>query len=167
MSEIVNRVANSPIITVDLEEYYTSGERSVFDLKGYLFQELVLKELDFRKALKELDWEQFRDKHVAVFCSVDAIVPTWAFMLVSTYLEGVAKTVVLGNEEALEQFLYQEALQKLNPSDFEGRPVVVKGCGDLPVPLFAYGEVVRKLKPVAKSIMYGEPCSTVPLYKRR
>ncbi|MBS9523771.1 DUF2480 family protein [Litoribacter alkaliphilus] len=167
MSEIVNRVANSPIITVDLEEYYTSGERSVFDLKGYLFQELVLKELDFRKALKELDWEQFRDKHVAVFCSVDAIVPTWAFMLVSTYLEGVAKTVVLGNEEALEQFLYQEALQKLNPSDFEGRPVVVKGCGDLPVPLFAYGEVVRKLKPIAKSIMYGEPCSTVPLYKRR
>ncbi|WP_143959679.1 DUF2480 family protein [Litoribacter populi] len=166
MSEIVNRVANSPIITVNLEEYYTPGVREVFDLKGYLFQELVLKEMDFRKALKELDWDQYQGKHVAVYCSVDAIVPTWAFMLVMTYLEGVAETGVLGDGEALEQFLYQRALEKMNPQDFIDRPVVVKGCGDLPVPLFAYGEVVRKLKPVAKSIMYGEPCSTVPLYKK-
>jgi hypothetical protein len=166
MSEIVNRVANSPIITIDLEEYYTPGGREVFDLKGYLFQELVLKEMDFRKALKELDWEIYRGKHVAVYCSADAIVPTWAFMLVATYLQGLAATVILGDEEALEQFLYQDSLQKLDPADFTDRPVVVKGCGELPVPLFAYGEVVRKLKPVAKSIMYGEPCSTVPLYKR-
>ncbi|WP_186756153.1 DUF2480 family protein [Echinicola salinicaeni] len=166
MSEIVNRVANSPIITIDLETFYKKEERVFFDLKEYLFQELVLKEADFRKALKELDWEQYRDKYVAVGCTVDAIVPTWAYMLVMTYLVGVAKESSVGNLNDLEQYLFQKALSELSLDDFEGRPVVVKGCSKFPVPLFAYGEVVKLLKGKAKSIMYGEPCSTVPLYKQ-
>jgi len=166
MSTIVNRIANSSIATIDLEDFYPSGERVVFDLKDYLFQELVLKELDFRKSLKELDWSFYKGKHVAIHCSADAIVPTWAFMLVATYIEGLSDSFVIGDKDALEQFLFSSALGKLNPEDFKGRPVVVKGCSNLPVPLFAYGEIVRLLKGVAKSIMYGEPCSTVPLYKR-
>ncbi|AGA78053.1 DUF2480 family protein [Echinicola vietnamensis] len=167
MSEIVNRVANSPIVTIDLEEYYGQGtDRVLFDLKVFLFQELVLKERDFRKALKELDWEQYRGKFVAVDCTVDAIVPTWAYMLVVTYLEGVAKDVAVGSVEDLERYLFQKALMAIDPATFEGRPVVIKGCSKFPVPIFAYGEVVRLLKGKAKSIMYGEPCSTVPVYKR-
>ena len=166
MSEIVNRIANSSIATIDLEEFSTVGDRVVFDLKDYLYMELVLKEMDFRKALKELDWSFYKDKLVAVHCSADAIVPTWAFMLVATYLDGVAAAYVVGDREVLEQFLFQRALGKINPDDFMDRPVVVKGCSNIPVPLFAYGEVIRLLKGVAKSIMFGEPCSTVPLYKR-
>ncbi|HSJ69892.1 MAG TPA: DUF2480 family protein [Anditalea sp.] len=166
MSEIVNRIANSSIATIDLEEFSTVGDRVVFDLKDYLYMELVLKEMDFRKALKDLDWSFYKDKLVAVHCSADAIVPTWAFMLVATYLDGVAAAYVVGDREVLEQFLFQRALGKINPDDFMDRPVVVKGCSNIPVPLFAYGEVIRLLKGVAKSIMFGEPCSTVPLYKR-
>ncbi|MEX2592723.1 MAG: DUF2480 family protein [Anditalea sp.] len=166
MTEIINRIANSPIITIDLEQYYDAGDRVEFDLKDYLFQDLVLKEKDFREALKDLDWGKYAGKHVAVFCSVDAIVPTWAFMLVMTYLEGSAAEVVAGDLEALEQYLFQKSLSSINPLDYKDRPVVVKGCSKLPVPLFAYGEVIKLLKGHAKSIMYGEPCSTVPLYKK-
>ncbi len=166
MSEIVNRVANSPIATIDLEAFYGKQERVVFDLKDYLFQELVLKEKDFRAALKELDWESYSNKYVAITCTADAIVPTWAYMLVMTYLEGVADIVIVGNLEALEQYVFQQALAQLNPEDYRDRPIVVKGCSKYPVPLFAYGEVVRLMKGKAKSIMYGEPCSTVPLYKK-
>ncbi|GGF51278.1 DUF2480 family protein [Echinicola rosea] len=167
MSEIINRVANSPIVTIDLEEYYGRGiDRVLFDLKEFLFQELVLKEKDFRKSLKELDWEQYRGKYVAVDCTADAIVPTWAFMLAMTYLEGVAKDVAVGSVEDLDRYIFQKALMAIDPVEYEGRPVVVKGCSKYPVPIFAYGEVVRLLKGKAKSIMYGEPCSTVPVYKR-
>lgn len=165
MSEIVNRVANSPIVTIDLESFYKNNERVLFDVKKYLFQELVLKEKDFRNDLKNIDWEQYRGKCVAVDCTADAIVPTWAFMLVVTYLEGVVDEVVVGSLEDLEKYMFQKALYDLVPDDFVGKPVVVKGCSKYPVPLFAYGEVVRLLKGKAKSIMYGEPCSTVPLYK--
>jgi len=166
MSEIVNRIANSSIATIDLEEFSPTGERVVFDLKDYLFMELVLREQDFRKALKDLDWSVYKDKYVAVHCSADAIVPTWAYMLVTTYLDGLAAAYVVGDKDVLEQFLFHEALNNINPEDFVGRPVVVKGCSNIPVPLFAYGEIIRLLKGVAKSIMFGEPCSTVPLYKR-
>jgi len=166
MSEIINRIANSSIATINLEEFSPAGERVVFDLKDYLYMELVLKEMDFRKALKELDWSIFKGKYVAIHCSADAIVPTWAFMLVATYLDGAAANYVIGDKNALEQFLFQKALDKINPDDFADRPVVVKGCSEIPVPLFAYGEIIRLLKGVAKSIMFGEPCSTVPLYKR-
>ncbi|WP_194774888.1 DUF2480 family protein [Pararhodonellum marinum] len=166
MSEIVNRVAGSSIKTLDLEKYYDPTEKVSFDLKPYLFQELVLKEQDFRTALKSLDWTQYADKYVAVHCSVDAIVPNWAFMLVVTYLEGNCKDCIIGDLAALHQYLFHKALESLPLTDFENVPVVIKGCSKFPVPLYAYGEVVKRLKPYAKSIMYGEPCSTVPLYKK-
>ncbi|AWW31316.1 hypothetical protein DN752_14925 [Echinicola strongylocentroti] len=167
MSEIVNRVANSPIVTIDLEQYYKQGiDRVLFDVKAYLFQELVLREKEFRKALKEHDWEQYRGKFVAIDCTADAIVPTWAYMLVMTYLEGTAEDVVVGTKDDLERYLFQKALDELRPEEFEGKPVVIKGCSKFPVPVFAYGEVVRLLKAKAKTIMYGEPCSTVPVYKQ-
>ncbi|WP_291787901.1 DUF2480 family protein [Cecembia sp.] len=165
MSEIINRVANSPIITLNLEEFYRKEERVVFDLKDYLFQELILREKDFRAALKVLDWTQYKGKLVAVTCTADAIVPNWAFMLVGTYLGSHGVTYVLGDLQALEQFLFESSLADLEPSTYEGRPVVVKGCSKFPVPLYAYGRVVAKIQGHAKSIMYGEPCSTVPLYK--
>lgn len=166
MSEIINRVAGSSVRTIDLEQYYLPGERIGFDLKEYLFQELVLKEKDYRQSLKEIDWELYRGKYVAVFCSVDAIVPTWAFMLAITYLQGVAEEVVVGDFEGLEQYLFQKSLSSIRAEDFEEQPVVVKGCSKVPVPLFAYGEIIKLLKGSARSIMYGEPCSTVPLYKK-
>jgi len=167
MNEIVNRVANSPIVTIDLEQYYLTGERIGFDLKDYLYQGLVLKEKDYREALKHTDWESYRGKYVAVFCSADAIVPTWAFMLAMTYLDGVAAEVVMGDMASLEQHLFEKALQLIDPEEFRDRPVVIKGCSKVPVPLFAYGEIVKKVKGVARSIMYGEPCSTVPLFKQK
>lgn len=165
MNEIVNRVANSPIITLDLEQFYRKEERLLFDLKDFLFQELVLKENDFRTALKEIDWEVFEGKLVAISCTADAIVPNWAFMLVATYLQKYQVEFVIGDLNALEQFLFEKSLEQLKIDSFEGKPVVVKGCSKFPVPLYAYGRVVALLQGVAKSIMYGEPCSTVPLYK--
>lgn len=165
MSEIVNRVANSAIISVDLETYFPAGPRKSFDLRPYLFEEMIVREKDFRQSLKETNWEEFRGALVAVYCSVDAIIPTWAYMLVMTYLDGVAKEAVIGDLEELEKYAMTKSLQQLNPKDFEGRPVVVKGCSKLPVPIHAYGEIVRILKGSARSIMYGEPCSTVPVYK--
>jgi hypothetical protein len=167
MSEIVNRVANSPLVTLNLEDYYQDGYRVIFDLKEYLFQELVLKEVDFRQRLKELDWEKFRNKYVAVTCTADAIVPNWAFMLVGIYLEDYCKAYVIGTLDTLENFLFESALQKINPEDYTGKPVVVKGCSKFPVPLYAYGRIVSIIQKSAKSIMYGEPCSTVPLFKSR
>lgn len=167
MSEIVNRVANSPIVTLDLEEYYVAGERMTFDLHDYLYQGLVLREKDYREALKSTDWEQYRGKYVNVDCSVDAIVPVWAYMLAITYLEGLAAEVVMGDLDALEQYLFQQSLRSIDPAEFEDRPVVIKGCSKVHVPLVAYGEIVKLLKDTARSIMYGEPCSTVPLYKKK
>lgn len=165
MSEIVNRVANSGIISLDLETYFQQGLRKSFDLRPYLFQEMIVREKDFRQMLKETDWEEFRDAFVSVYCSVDVIIPTWAYMLVMTYLEGIANEALIGDPEDLEKYMMTKSLQQINPKDFEGRPVVVKGCGKLPVPIHAYGEIVRILKGSARSIMYGEPCSTVPVYK--
>jgi hypothetical protein len=167
MNEIINRVAISPIVTIDLEDYYIPGERVEFDLKEFLYQGIVLKEKDYREALKELEWEKYTGKQVAIFCSVDAILPTWAFMLAMTYLEGIAEEAVVGDLHALEQYLFQKSLASIRSIDFEDKPVVVKGCSKLPVPLFAYGEITKMLMGKARSIMYGEPCSTVPLYKRQ
>ncbi|WP_026951755.1 DUF2480 family protein [Algoriphagus mannitolivorans] len=166
MSEIVNRVASSSIISLNMEEFYPQEERVVFDLKDFLFQELILKEKDFRKELKEFDWSVFKDKWVAVTCSADAIVPTWAFMLVCTYLEGVSKGYVVGDLFSLEQHIAEVTLSKIDPEEFRNRPVVIKGCSKFPIPLFAYGRLISILQQVSKSLMYGEPCSTVPLFKK-
>lgn len=165
MNEIINKVANSPIVTIDLESFYRKEERMVFDLKDYLFQELVLKEKDFRFALKEMDWEIYRGKLVAIQCSVDAILPNWAFMLVGIQLTKIGVEYVIGDLNSLEQFLFEESISKINPVDFKDRPVVIKGCSKFPVPMYAYGRIVSRIQSHAKSIMYGEPCSTVPLYK--
>lgn len=164
--EIVNRVAGSPIITFNLEDYYHSGERVTYDIAQNLFQGLILKEKDFRQFVKEHDWAQYKGKNVALICSADAIVPTWAYMLLTTRLEAYANTVVFGDTAVLEYALFKEALSVVDLESFRDRPVVIKGCGDLPVPDSAYVEITRLIKPYAKSIMYGEPCSTVPLYKK-
>jgi len=164
--EIINRVANSPLVTFNLEDYYPRGERVLYDIKDNLFQEMILREKDFRAFVKEHDWSQYADKYVALTCSVDAIVPTWAYMLLVTKLEPHAKMVVFGGLDTLETVLFKEALGQVDFTEFEDTKVVVKGCGDLPVPEFAYTEVTRLLRPYAATIMYGEPCSTVPLYKK-
>jgi hypothetical protein len=165
MNEIVNRVAKSPIITIDLEDFYRKEERLCFDIKDHLFQGLVLKEKDFRESLKSIDWELYKGKLVAVTCSEDAIVPNWAFMLVGTYLTKSGTEYIIGDLEALEQYLFEQELSKIDPLRFVDKPIVIKGCSKFPVPLYAYGRVLSLIQPVAKSVMYGEPCSTVPLYK--
>ncbi len=165
--EIVNKVAASGLITIDLEEFYTRGKRITFDLKPHLFQELILREKDFREFLNAEDWSKYKDAYVALFCSTDSIIPTWAYMLLATKLQPFAKRVVFGNLEFLESTLYNEILkEKINPADYTDKRVVIKGCGKLPVPTQAYVELTNILRPVVKSIMYGEPCSTVPVFKR-
>ena len=164
--EIINRVTASPLVTIDLEDYFHQGERLVYDLAQHLFQGLILREKDLRDFVKEHDWSQYQGKNIALTCSEDAIVPTWAYMLIATKLEGIANLVILGSVDTLEYALYNQALQRINPMDYSDKPVVIKGCGKLPVPDSAYVELTRLLKPYVKSIMYGEPCSTVPLYKK-
>jgi hypothetical protein len=163
--EIINKVANSGLITIDLEEFYPKGERVLFDIKPLLFHELILKEKDFREFIKQHDWSQYKDKLVAITCTANAIIPTWAFMLVSIALEPFAKKIVFGNLETLEAIIFNEALLAIVYEDYKDKRVVIKGCSNLPVSTNAYVELVRGLRPFAKSIMYGEPCSTVPLYK--
>ncbi len=166
MSELINRVAASAIVSLNMEEFYPQEERVQFDLADYLFQGLVLREKEFRAALKVLDWNQFAGKWVAVTCSADAIVPTWAYMLVCTYLEGAAKGYCVGDLEALEQYIVEDTLSKLPLESFKDRSVVEKGCSKVAIPLYAYGRLVSLIQGEAKSLMFGEPCSTVPLYKK-
>jgi hypothetical protein len=163
---IINKVAESGLMEIDLEKYYPAGEVIVFDVKDYLFKGLILKEKEFREALKNLDVTIYRDKLVAVTCSADAIVPFWAYMLVATYLQPVAKDIVYGDEQFLHKTLFLRNINQLNINDYTDKRIVIKGCGDLPVGEFAYLEIVKLLRPVAKSIMYGEPCSTVPIFKK-
>ena len=163
---VVNKVAESGIITFDLENYSPKGETAVFDLKDYLFMGLILKEKDFRESLKNLDWEVYRNKYVAITCSADAIIPVWAYMLVVSYLQPVAKDAVLGDEKELHRRLFLKNLATVDANEFTDKRIVVKGCGETPIGDFAYAEITKLLRPVAKSIMYGEPCSTVPIYKK-
>lgn len=163
---IVNKVAASGLVEIDLEAFYPEGEVAVFDLKDYLFMGLILKEKDFREALRQLDISVYKDKLVAVYCSADAIIPMWAFMLVATYLQPVARAIVAGDQAFLHQSVFLRNLQQIDPSAFAGKRVVIKGCGDREIGPFAYLEITRLLRPVAKSIMYGEPCSTVPVFKQ-
>jgi len=165
--EIVNKIAESGLITLDLEGYYPKEEIIVFDLKDYLFMGLVLKEKDFREALKNLDWGIYRDKNVAVTCSADAIIPVWAYMLAASYLQPVAKDFILGDEKELRRKLLLRNISAIDPKEFSDQRVVIKGCGDIAIEDFAYLEITKLLLPVAKTIMYGEPCSTVPIYKKR
>ncbi len=163
---IINKVAESGIISLDLEKFYPKGEMTVFDLKDYLFMGLILKEKDFRAALQKINWQDYTNKYVAVCCSADAVIPVWAYMLVASYLQPFAADMVFGDENTLINTLILKNLSLLNAAEFADKRVVVKGCGDIRIPETAYLEITGKLRPYAKSIMYGEPCSTVPIYKK-
>ncbi|MEM9078270.1 MAG: DUF2480 family protein [Bacteroidota bacterium] len=165
--EIINRVAQSKLVTFDLEELYLPGERVILDISQWLYEGLILREKEFRAQLDEMDWSSYQDKYVALTCSSDAIVPGWAFMLVTSKLVPFAKKVVQGNLEALETSLYQEQLVDYDFSDFKDKPIIIKGCSNKPVPQNAYLMAITKIQEVAKSVMYGEACSAVPLYKRK
>lgn len=162
---IINKVSLSPLLSLDLEEYYPKDPIMVFDLKPLLFMELILKEKEFRIALQNHDWSQYQDKIVAVTCSADAIVPVWAYMLVASYVQPVAKDLIFGDEKTAIQYQFIKNIDSIDTKEFIDKRVVIKGCGDLPIGEFAYMEITKKLRPVVKSIMYGEPCSTVPIYK--
>lgn len=166
MTEIVNKVALSSLKTFNLEDYYPAGERKQIDIKDWLFEGIILKEKDFRTTLKNQDWSQYQDAYVALHCSSDAIIPGWAYLLITSYLNEFSKKVVFGNLEFLNSLLYQEALQNVDFSQYDDKPVIIKGCSNKPVPENAYLLALQKLQPVAKSIMYGEACSAVPLYKK-
>lgn len=166
MEEIINKVANSGLVTLDLEDYYHQGERVVYDLKDNLFMGMILKEKDFREFLKSHDWAQYAGKNVAITCTEDAIIPTWAYMLLTLQLEPHTHSVVFGTLNDLEEKLFFDAINRIDVETFRDVRVVVKGCSKHPVPTAAYVELTRKLQPVVQSLMFGEPCSTVPLFKK-
>ena len=163
---LINRVAQSGLITLNLEQFFPAEPVMPFDLADYLFMKFILKEKDFREALKNHDWTQYAGKHLAVFCSTDAIIPVWAYMLVAVYAAPQALSVYQGTPADFYRHVFYRELSKLNPEDYAGKKLVIKGCSDKPVPPAAYMELTRLLQPHAQSIMYGEPCSTVPIYKR-
>jgi len=163
---LINRVSNSSLITINLEKFFPSEEVAIFDIKAYLFKELILKEKDFRAALKTHDWSSYRGKTLLVYCSSNAIIPVWSYMLVSAYASTYANQVFQGDAAAYYQTAFTKALEKMDWSVYEGKPIVIKGCSDKPVPPSAYMDLTRLLQPFARSIMYGEPCSTVPIFKR-
>jgi hypothetical protein len=165
--EIINRVANSKLITLNLEDYYPIGKRVLFDIKDWLFEGFVLREKDFRNQVAEYDWSQYQDNYVALTCSSDAIIPGWAYMFLSIQLEPFAKHIIIGDLESLETAIYQDIIKNLDVSAYTDAPIIIKGCSKKPVPQNAYIMLANKLKPVAKSIMYGEACSSVPLYKNK
>lgn len=164
---LINKVAQSGLITLDLEKYFPNKADIVeWDMKDYLFMELILKEKNFRDALKEKDWTDYVDKIVAIHCSADAIIPLWAYMLVTTYLQPVAREVLFGTQAEISEKILQRNLELLDTTPYADQRIVVKGCGDQTIPASAYITITRLLRPIAKSIMYGEPCSTVPVYKK-
>jgi len=165
--EIVNKVAGSGLVSVDLAEFYPAGDRVVYDIKDNLFMGLMLREKDFREFVKEHDWSQYAGKNIAITCTADAIVPTWAYMLLANRMAPYAREIVFGNIDTLETILFEKTLTGLNVEQYRDKRVVIKGCGDVAVPNSAYIELTKRLTPVVKSLMFGEPCSTVPIYKRK
>ena len=164
----MNKVAESGILTIDLVDYLPREEDVItFDLKPFLFREMIIKEKDFRASLIAHDWAQYNNKHVAITCSTDAIIPMWAFMLVSTYLQPVVSSVYFGTEQELKKHLTISRINSIDPQEYQDKRVVIKGCGDTSIPETAYVAVTGLLRPYVKSLMYGEPCSTVPIYKRK
>ncbi len=167
MEELRNKVAESGIITINLEDFFPVDPIVSFDIKDFLFMEMLLKEKDFRASLDNHNWEQYRNKHVAVYCSTDAIVPMWAYMLIATRLSPVAKSVYEGSQEELFKKLFIDKILSMNAVEFEDKRVVVKGCGEKEIPPYAYTAISNQLLPRVKSLMYGEPCSTVPVFKKK
>lgn len=167
MEPIVNKIASSGIITIDLAEFLPQEPIVAIDLKPFLFRELILREKDFREALKTHDWEQYRNKPVTIYCSTDAIIPMWAYMLMTTYLEPTASSIQYGDISAAGRNMMLSAIDEMDITPFTDQRIIIKGCGEKPVPADAYVAIMKKLKPVVKSLMFGEPCSTVPVYKRK
>jgi len=165
--EIINKVAQSALDTLDLEDYYPREEIVLFDLKPHLFREMILKEKEFRASLQNIDWTAYQDKIVAVTSTADAIIPLWAYMLVAVALQPFAKDIIMGDAQTALQQRFLENLRSIDIKPFTDKRVIVKGCGDLSVGGFAYLEIARRLRPVVKSIMYGEACSNVPIYKKK
>jgi hypothetical protein len=168
METIVNKVAESGIITLDLAKYIPSDDDiRTFDLKPFLFMEMILKEKDYRASLQTVDWQEYKNKHVAITCSADAIIPVWAYMLATTYLQPVTTSVYFGTAEELKKEIILKNIAAIDIAEYQDKRMVIKGCGDIAIPDAAYVAITKKLLPVAKSIMYGEPCSTVPVYKKK
>ena len=165
--EIINRVATSKLVVFDLEDYYPQGRRVLFDIKDWLYEGFVLREKDFRALVKDHDWSQYQDAFVALTCTTDAIVPDWAYMLISIELETYSKLTIIGSLDMLESIIYSKIISELDVSTYKDLPVIIKGCSRKPVPSNALVLISQKLKPIAKSIMFGEACSSVPLYKRK
>ncbi|NRA91614.1 MAG: DUF2480 family protein [Psychroserpens sp.] len=165
--EIVNRVAQSKLVVIDLEDYYPDGQRVLFDIKDWLYEGFVLREKEFRQYVKDHNWDQYQDQYVALTCSTDAIVPAWAYMLISVELSGIAKKVVIGDLENLESSIYQDLIETMDITEYTDKPIIIKGCANKPVPENAYIMLATRLKSLATSIMYGEACSAVPLHKRK
>lgn len=167
MDTIINKVAESGIITLDLAQYLPEQDTVVlFDMKPFLFREMILKEKDFRESMKNHDWQQYSGKAVAIHCTVDAIIPVWGYMLVTSYLQGIAQSVYFGTVQEFTKKIVADNINTINTDEYADKRVVLKGCGDKEVPEIAYVAASEKLKPVVKSLMYGEPCSTVPIYKQ-
>lgn len=167
MEQIINKVANSKLVTIDLEDYYPEGKRVVFDIKDFLYESLILREKEFREQLKNHNWAQYQGNYVALTCSTDAIIPAWTYMLVTAHLIPFTKKVIVGSMDELESIIYSEILENTDFSPLNNLPVIIKGCGNKPIPQNAYLLLIQKVQPFAKSIMYGEACSTVPLIKKR
>ncbi|MDB9712381.1 DUF2480 family protein [Flavobacteriaceae bacterium] len=164
--EIINRVTNSKLVTIDLEDYYPKGERHLLDIKNWLHEELFLKEKDFRASINDFDWTKFNDGYVAVFCSSGAIIPTWAYLLIATKLKDNCIINIVGNLDFLENFIFLDLVNSIDLAKYDGKAIVIKGCSKKNIPLDAYSQLINRLKPIAKRIMFGEACSTVPLYKK-
>lgn len=166
-AQIINKVANSQLITIDLEDFYPKGNRIVFDIKDWLYEELILREKDFREQVKNHNWSQYQGDYIALSCSVEAIIPSWAYLLLTTKLTEFAKKVVVGNLELLETVLFNDIITNLNITEYQDKRLIIKGCSSKPIPQSAYTLLVSKIQPICKSIMFGEACSTVPLFKKK
>ncbi|MBE7647187.1 DUF2480 family protein [Tenacibaculum finnmarkense] len=166
-AQIINKVANSQLITIDLEDFYPKGNRIVFDIKDWLYEELILREKDFREQVKNHNWSQYQGDYIALSCSVEAIIPSWAYLLLTTKLTEFAQKVVVGNLELLETVLFNDIITNLNITEYQDKRLIIKGCSSKPIPQSAYTLLVSKIQPICKSIMFGEACSTVPLFKKK
>ncbi|WP_220233564.1 DUF2480 family protein [Apibacter sp. ESL0432] len=167
MDEIINKVEKSGLITLDLEDFYPKEPRMLFDLKDYLYEGLVLREKEFRENLSKLDWKMYENAYVAVTCTSDAIVPSWSYLLIANYLTGVAKLISFGTIEDLERDIFTEIIDKMDVDNYNDKKIIIKGCSRKPVPQNAYLQLIQKLKPIASSLMFGEACSTVPIFKKK
>ncbi|MEX6626998.1 DUF2480 family protein [Tenacibaculum salmonis] len=164
--EIINRVADSKLITIDLEDFYPKGNRIVFDIKDWLYEELILREKDFREQVKNHNWSQYKDTFVALSCSVDAVIPSWAYLLLTTKLTEFAQKIVVGDLELLETVIFNDIITNLDTTLYQDKRLIIKGCSAKPIPQSAYTLLVSEIQPICKSIMFGEACSTVPLFKK-